>query len=148
MHTELFVWNTSMLYTAAFQGYITASKDKSKSVPVYTTQVYGSMEVQRDTHLNTVLDGSIQLQVTVILTPANNVATHIDQETRLATELVCRIWGRDKSVSRAGKRTITLTTFRQLGQQVTRVQLFFKVSISQSKSTSTVGKCIYCDGIP
>jgi hypothetical protein len=67
-----------MLYTAALQCYITASTGKSKSVPVHTTQVYGNMELQRDTRLNTVLLGSIQFHVTVILTPANNAATAID----------------------------------------------------------------------
>jgi hypothetical protein len=36
------------------------------------------MEEHRHTRLNTVLDGSIQLQVTVILTPATNAATAID----------------------------------------------------------------------
>ena len=67
-----------MLYTPAFQGYITASKGKSKSVPVHTTEVYGNVEVQRHISLNTVLDGSIQLHVTVILTPVKNAATAID----------------------------------------------------------------------
>jgi len=36
------------------------------------------MEVQRDTLLNTVLDWSIQLHVTVILTPGKNSVTAID----------------------------------------------------------------------
>jgi len=36
MHTEQLVWNTSMLYTPPFQGYITGSKGKSNSVPVHT----------------------------------------------------------------------------------------------------------------
>jgi len=37
MHIEQFVWNTSMFYKAASQCYITASKGKSKPVPVHTT---------------------------------------------------------------------------------------------------------------
>jgi len=36
------------------------------------------MEVQRDTRLNTVLEGSIHLHVTVILTPAKKAVTAID----------------------------------------------------------------------
>jgi len=68
------------------------------------------MEVQRDTGLNTLLDWSIKLHVTFILTPTKNATIDIVKEAGLTTVPVCRISRKNKSVPRAGKRTIIWTT--------------------------------------